>query len=63
MRPLLAVLCVAAAALVGCGRGGDGGSGQMREVRMAVRSAATDPRLANRWSAYQALIPRAYAWR
>jgi len=56
-RPFLAALCVAAAALGGCGK--PGGASQMHEVRMAVRASANDPRLAGRWSAYQALLQRA----
>src|SRR5262249_11779296 len=58
-RPLAAVLLAAAMILGGCGSHDQGGGGQMHEVRMAVRSLATDPRMAARYTAFQALIQRA----
>jgi phosphonate transport system substrate-binding protein len=58
MRSCLAALCVAAAILGGCGGQGQDRT-QMHEVRMAVMAGNNDPRLASRWSAYQALLQRA----
>jgi phosphonate transport system substrate-binding protein len=58
MRPFAAVLLAAAMVLSGCGSHDQGG-GQMHEVRMAVRSLATDPRMAHRYTAFQALIEHA----
>lgn len=62
LRPCMAVSCaavlfIAATILGGCGAPNSSG-GQMREVRMAVRSMATDPRLASRYTAFQALLER-----
>jgi phosphonate transport system substrate-binding protein len=58
MRPCLPALFIAAMILGGCGARG-GGEGQMHEVRMAVRSMASDPRLASRYTAFQSLLQRA----
>jgi phosphonate transport system substrate-binding protein len=58
MRPRAAALFIAAASLGGCG-GESPDRGQMREVRMAVRSMASDPRLATRYAVFQALLQRA----
>jgi phosphonate transport system substrate-binding protein len=57
MRPCAAALFIAAVILGGCGARSPDRT-QMHEVRMAVRSMASDPRLARRWSAFQALIQR-----
>ncbi|MGZ3273747.1 MAG: phosphate/phosphite/phosphonate ABC transporter substrate-binding protein [Caulobacteraceae bacterium] len=58
-RPLAALLpaVLCAALLAGCGRGG--GEAQMHEVRMAVRSQASDPRTAQRWSTFKTVFERA----
>jgi phosphonate transport system substrate-binding protein len=57
MRSCTLALLVAAAILGGCS-GASQQRTQMHEVRMAVMSMASDPRLASRWSAYQALLER-----
>lgn len=44
--------------LAGCGPHGQAPT-QMHEVRMAVRSMASDPKMAHRWTAFQALFQRA----
>jgi phosphonate transport system substrate-binding protein len=53
-----AAMFAAALALGGCG-GKSPDQTQMHEVRMAVRSMASDPRLASRYTAFQALLQRA----
>jgi phosphonate transport system substrate-binding protein len=58
LRPCAAALLAAAMILSGCGPRAQGDEAQMREVRMAVRSMAVDPRLARRWSAYKAVFER-----
>jgi len=58
MRSCAAVLLAAAMILGGCARGG-GNGGQMHEVRMAVMSMASDPRLASRYTAFKALLQKA----